>query len=89
MGWLEILGVLGVSNLLSIVITWFLGGKRSNNANVSLVEIDAINRMKDYYRDEIIRLTNENTKLNDSVQELKQEYVCYRKPCSKRQSYKE
>lgn len=45
--------------------------------------------MKDYYRDEIIRLTTENTKLNDSVQELKQEYVCYRKSCSKRQSYKE
>ena len=88
MEWPTILGVLGVSNLLSILITWFLGGKRASNANASLIEIDAINRMKDYYRDEIERLVRDNQKLNENIAELSSENICYDKTCKKRQSFK-
>ena len=88
MEWPAILGVLGVSNLLSILITWFLGGKRSSNANASLIEIDAINKMKDYYRDEIERLVKDNQKLNENVAELSSKNICYDQLCEKRQLFK-
>lgn len=90
MDWLGILGVLGISNVVTGLVTWFLGGKRNSNANASLIEIDAINKMKDYYRDEITTLVNEIHRLNEEARMLHEEiskaysYTCYTKDCPDR-----
>lgn len=73
MDWLTLLGALGVSNLLSIIVTWKLGGKRTSDANATLVEIEALVKMREFYRDEIARLLKVNEELHATVNELRAE----------------
>ena len=73
MDWLTLLSVLGVSNLLSIIVTWKLGGKRTSDANATLVEIKTLVKMREFYRDEIARLLKVNEELHATVNELLQE----------------
>ncbi len=73
MDWLTLLGVLGVSNLLSIIVTWKLGGKRTSDANATLVEIEALVKVREFYRDEIARLLKVNEELHATVNELRAE----------------
>lgn len=73
MDWLTLLGALGVSNLLSIIVTWKLGGKRTSDANATLVEIEALVKMREFYRDEIARLLKVNEGLHATVNELRAE----------------
>lgn len=90
MDWITLLATLGVSNCLTAIVTWFLGGKRSSSANASLIEIDAITRMKEYYRDEIDHLVNQSLTLNKLVEELKDdlaeahEFSCTKENCPDR-----
>ena len=73
MDWFTLLGALGVSNLLSIIVTWKLGGKRTPDANATLVEIETLVKMREFYRDEIARLLKVNEELHATVNELLQE----------------
>lgn len=73
MDWLTLLGALGVSNLLSIIVTWKLGGKRTSDANATLVEIETLVKMREFYRDEIARLLKANEGLHATVNELRAE----------------
>lgn len=73
MDWLTLLGALGVSNLLSIIVTWKLGGKRTSDANATLVEIETLVKMREFYRDEIARLLKVNEELHATVNELRAE----------------
>lgn len=73
MDWLTLLGALGVSNLLSIIVTWKLGGKRTSDANATLVEIEALVKVREFYRDEIARLLKANEELHATVNELRAE----------------
>lgn len=73
MDWLTLLSALGVSNLLSIIITWKLGGKRTSDANATLVEIETLVKMREFYRDEIAHLLKVNEELHATVNELLQE----------------
>jgi hypothetical protein len=73
MDWLTLLGALGVSNLLSIIVTWKLGGKRTSDANATLVEIEALVKVREFYRDEIARLLKVNEELHATVNELRAE----------------
>jgi hypothetical protein len=73
MDWLTLLSALGVSNLLSIIITWRLGGKRTSDANATLVEIETLVKMREFYRDEIAHLLKVNEELHATVNELLQE----------------
>lgn len=73
MDWLTLLGALGVSNLLSIIVTWKLGGKRISDANATLVEIEALVKVREFYRDEIARLLKVNEELHATVNELRAE----------------
>lgn len=73
MDWFTLLGALGVSNLLSILVTWKLGGKRTSDANATLVEIETLVKMREFYRDEIARLLKVNEELHATVNELLQE----------------
>lgn len=73
MDWFTLLGALGVSNLLSIIVTWKLGGKRISDANATLVEIETLVKMREFYRDEIARLLKANEELHATVNELLQE----------------
>ena len=73
MDWLTLLGALGVSNLLSIIVTWKLGGKRTSDANATLVEIETLVKMREFYRDEIARLLKVNEELHATVKELRAE----------------
>lgn len=73
MDWLTLLSALGVSNLLSIIVTWKLGGKRTSDANATLVEIEALVKVREFYRDEIARLLKVNEELHATVNELRAE----------------
>lgn len=90
---LTLLGVIGASNIVTALTTWFLGGKRVSKNTAALAEIDILNKMKDYYRDEITRLIDTNRDLNENVKELTEaaresnfykEWACDKRDCPNR-----
>lgn len=90
MDWISFLGVIGISNIITGIVSWTLGGKRTSNANASIVEIEALKSMKDYYRDEIafVKKNSEEVKkyADEMAQDLKEvkEWTCNKEDCPDR-----